>query len=256
MAPEHPLQLVEESMMLEEAIGLKKKIRDGERVIGVAVPVMSTREQLARILDMGPFDFVSIDSQHTPLNEERLVEFCGIAEELDVFVQFRIKHTRSAYLSGNYLDLGPCGVEIPQTELDTTVQEALHSFYYPPVGGRSFGGAARRGIAGRSVDEYGLWWNSYGVLWLQIESVEATARAHLWARHTGIDCVSIGPVDLDFNIRSHPDHPFQLVDDCVRYLGRSLAGTGVRICHRNWTADTREKYADMGVTVFLELPPD
>lgn len=243
--------------MLDEAIGLKKKIKDGERVIGVGVPVSLTKEQLARIIDKGPFDFIFIDSQHEALNEERLVEFCRAAEELGVFVQFRIKHTRLAYLSGNYLDLGPCGIEVPQTELDTTVEEAIHSFYYPPVAGRSFGGSDRRGrpAAGMS-DEYGRWWNSYGVLWLQIESVEATTRAHLWAKHGGIDCVSIGPVDLEFNIRSHPNHPFRSVDDCIRYMGRSLNGTGVRICHRNGTADTREKYADMGVTVFLEAPPD
>ena len=114
--------------MLEEAIGLKKKIRDGERVIGVSVPVTSTREQLAVIMDKGPFDFVSIDSQHSPLNEERLAEFRAAAEELDVFMQFRIKHTHQTYLIGNILDLGPCGIEVPQTELDATVEEALHYF--------------------------------------------------------------------------------------------------------------------------------
>ena len=48
--------------------------------------------------------------------ESELAEFCAMAEELDVFVQFRIKHTRNAYLIGNYLDLGPCGVEVPQVE--------------------------------------------------------------------------------------------------------------------------------------------
>ncbi len=241
--------------MLEEAIGLKKKIRDGERVIGVSVPVTSTREQLAVIMDKGPFDFVSIDSQHSPLNEERLAEFCAAAEELDVFMQFRIKHTHQTYLIGNILDLGPCGIEVPQSELDATVEEALHYFYYPPEGGRSFGGRFRRGLEGKSAEEYGRWWNSYGVLWLQIESIEATTRAHLWARHPGVDCVSIGPVDMAFNIKSHPNHALQSVDDCIRFLGESLEGTGVRICHRNGTSKTREKYADMGVTIFLERPP-
>ena len=93
------------------------------------------------------------------------------------------------------------------------------------------------------------------MLWLQIESIEATTRAHLWARHPGVDCVSIGPVDMAFNIKSHPNHALQSVDDCIRFLGESVEGTGVRICHRNGTSKTREKYADMGVTIFLERPP-
>ena len=89
-------------------------------------------------MDKDDYDFVSIDSQHTPLSEERIAAFCDMAAERDVFVQFRIKHTRNAYLIGNYLDLGPCGIEIPQTELEETVDDALHYFYYPPAGGRSF----------------------------------------------------------------------------------------------------------------------
>ncbi len=243
--------------MFGDAVGLKKQIRDGERIVGVGVPVDVERERLQAILGRDDYAFVSVDSQHSPLSEERLVAFCGMAEELDVFVQFRIKHTRNAYLIGNYLDLGPCGVEVPQTELDSTVEEAQHAFYYPPQGGRSFGGMARRETEGKRPEEYGAWWNRFGVLWMQIESVEATTRAHLWAeRWPGVDCVSIGPTDMTFNIKSHPNHALQSVDDCIGYLGKSLEGTRLRICHRNGTPETREKYADLGVTVFLERPQD
>ena len=130
--------------MFEQAIGLKKKIRDGEQVVGIPASVATTREDLVSALDKGPYDFVSLDAQHTALNEERVAEFCAMAEDVGAFVMFRIKHTRHAYMVGNYLDLGPCGVEIPQTELDSTAEEARWAFYYPPEGGRSYGGAARR----------------------------------------------------------------------------------------------------------------
>ena len=149
--------------MIENAIGLKRKIHAGERVVGVSVPVTLTRERFEAILRQGPYDFVAIDSQHTPFNEERIAEFCAMAAERDVFVQFRIKHTRNAYLIGNYLDLGPCGVEVPQTETESTVTEALHAFYYPPEGGRSYGGSARRGAQGKDPAAYAAWWNRFGV---------------------------------------------------------------------------------------------
>ena len=239
--------------MFENAIGLKQKYRNGERVLGVSVPVNTTADRLDQVLGQDDYDFVSVDSQHSPLNEERVAEFCGMAAERDVFVQFRIKHTRHSYLIGNYLDLGPCGIEIPQTETEDTVDEALHYFYYPPDGGRSVGGGHRRGTDGKDVDEYNVWWNSFGILWLQIESVEAATRGHLLAK-SGVDCLSIGPTDLSLSIAAHPQHWLKSVDDTIAYLCKSLQGSGVAVCHRNRTPDTREKYADMGVTVFLESP--
>jgi len=239
--------------MPEDAIGLKKKIREGTQVVGVVVPVDVTRERFQAILDAGPYDFVAIDSQHTPLNEERVAAFCAMAEALNVFVQFRIKHTRHTYLIGNYLDLGPCGVEVPQTERDETAEEALHAFYYPPLGGRSYGGRARRGVAGKEPVAYAEWWNRYGVLWLQMESVEAVTHARRFAR-PGVDCLSFGPIDLMFSLKAHPHHPFQNVDDCIRSVIKALEGTATRACIRNGSPDRRPIYADMGATVFLEHP--
>ena len=239
--------------MAEHAFGLKQRMRSGERVIGVGVRPDITRERFEAVLDKGQYDFVFTDSQHTPFSEERIVAFCEMAETLDVFVMFRIKHTRHAYLIGNYLDLGPCGVEVPQTELDSTVEEALHSFFYPPVGGRSYGGGARRGIKGKDAVEYAGWWNRFGVLWMQIESVEAVTRSRQLAR-PGVDCLSFGPKDLMFSLKQHPTHPLQTVDHCIGYVARALEGTHVGVCHRNGTPETREKYADLGVTVFLESP--
>jgi 2-keto-3-deoxy-L-rhamnonate aldolase RhmA len=239
--------------MLPEAIGLKRKIRDGERVVGVSVPVSVSRERFTAILEAEPYDFVWIDGQHSPFNEERIVEFCAMAEALDVFVMLRIKHTRNAYLIGNYLDLGPCGVEVPQVELDATVAEALHSFYYPPAGGRSFGGPARRGAQEKDPAAYAEWWNRFGVIWLQIESVEAVTRARQLVQ-PGVDCLSFGPVDLEFSLQVHPRHPLRTVDDCIHYVARAVEGSGVRICIRNVPREAWERYADVGATVFLDSP--
>ena len=233
---------------------LKQRIHDGETIVGVSVPISTTRDRLQAILDGGPYDFVSTDSQHAAFNEERLVSFCAIADELNVPVQFRIKHTRNAYLVGNYLDLGPSGIEVPQVEHESTVDEAIAYFYYPQMGIRSWGGAARKGTKERSDRlEYAEWWNRYGVLWMQIESINSVTHARKLAK-PGVDCLSFGPADLTFSIEGHPHHPFKTVDDCVRHVAEQLEGTGVAVCFRNGRPDTREKYAAMGVTVFLENP--
>ena len=234
--------------------GLKKRIHAGERIVGVGLPLSTSKDRLEEILGQGPYDFVNVDSQHSALNEERLVEFCQMADEHDVHVQFRIKHTRHTYMIGNYLDLGPYGVEVPQTELESTVEEALESFYYSPEGGRSYGGAARQGAKDHPDPvEYAAWWNQFGVLWMQIESVEAVTQARALAK-SGVDCLSFGPIDLMFSLKRYPHHSFNTMDDCVAYVVKALEDTSAAVCVRSYAPDLREKYFDMGVTVLLESP--
>lgn len=230
---------------------LKKRIHDGETLIGANVPMGIDRSSLESVLEKGPYQFVWVDSQHSPYNEDRLVSFCKMAAELGVHAQFRIKHTRHTYLVGNYLDLGPAGLEVPQVELDSTIEEAVSNFYYAPAGVRSWGGANRLGLRERSDRlEYAKWWGETGVLWMQLESVEAVTKARRIAK-AGVDCLSFGPADLSFSLEAHAKHPFKTVDDCVDHVVEQLQDTDVAVCFRNSPED-RQKYTDMGVRVLLE----
>ena len=136
-------------------------------MVGVAAPLDSIKPQLEAILSKDTYDFMTIDSQHSPFNEEKLVAFCSTAQDLGMPVQFRIKNTRLAYLIGNILDLGPMAIEVPLVEDEAVVDEALNASYYPPIGHRSWGGAARHGIGGRDNRlEYADWCNNHGILCL------------------------------------------------------------------------------------------
>src|SRR5919106_6959520 len=134
---------------MPEQESLKQRIHHGDIVVGVSVPIQTDRSRLETILSQDAYDFVAVDSQHSPYNEERLVAFCAMAEGVGIPVQFRIKHPRHAYLIGNILDLGPWGIEVPLVETEAIVEEALAAFYYPQQGKRSWGGNARYGITGR-----------------------------------------------------------------------------------------------------------
>ena len=233
---------------------LKQRIRRGEIIIGVSAPLDSSRGQLEEILSKDTYDFISLDSQHSPYNEEKLVTFCSIAEDLGMPVQFRIKNTHNAYLIGNILDLGPMAIEVPLVEDESIVEEALDAFYYPQVGRRSWGGAARHGIRGREDRlEYANWWNNNGILCLQMESLAAVTDALQLAK-PGVDCLTWGPADLSFDLEAHPEHPFQTVDDCVVHVLKQLEGTEVKVSFRSGTHDQRDKYIEMGVTVLMERP--
>ncbi len=237
-----------------KASGLKQRIRSGQTVIGLGAPISATKEYFERAMDQESYEFVFTDGQHSAVDDSQLVQFCALADEFDLPVRFRIKHAMHCQLIGNYLDLGAGGIEVPQTETGQTANEAVENFYYPPVGRRSLGGGARRKI-GVLPDPraYADWWNENGVLWLQIESLSATLHAHKLAR-PGVDCLSIGPSDLGFDIEAHPHPPYRSVEECVGAIAKSIAGTETAICFRTGTADRRPMYADLGVTVFLERP--
>ena len=233
---------------------LKERIRRGDIILGLNVPMTVGRSELESLVASGPYDFVAVDSQHAPYNEDGLASFCKMATEAGVLVQFRIKHTRHTYLIGNIFDLGPVGLEVPQVETESTVDEAIANSLYPQGGVRSWGGQSRLGFEPTADRlEYAQWWNERAVLWMQIESVAAVTAARRLAK-PGVACLSFGPADLSFSLEAHPHHSLKTVDDCVAHVAEQLQGSDVQVCYRNYTPDTRQKYIDMGVTVLLEAP--
>lgn len=229
----------------------KERIRSGENLFGVSIAMNPDKGWLQDIVSRRPYDFVSVDAQHSPFNEERLGEFCELAQELEVPVLFRIKHTRFTFLIGNMLDLGPTAIEVPQVEREETVNEAVANFYYPPQGVRSWGGSQRLAYEGQSFEDYAALWGNIGALSMQIESVSATTSARSFAKK-GVDFFTIGPADMTFDLARHPNHSLSSVDDCVSYLVRELRGTGAHVCMRTNAGSDPSHYHAMGVTMILE----
>lgn len=210
-------------------LSLKQRINNGEPVNVGGAPMDSSKEQLEEIFSKDTYDLVGIDSQHSAFDEKELVRFCGMAEDLGVPAMFRIKHTRHAFLIGNYVDLGPLAIVVPQVEKESTVDEAIDAFYYPQVGKRSWGPSSGFGI--KAIPdrlEYAEWWNNNGILCLQIESVNAVINARKLAK-PGVDMLVFGANDLSFSLESYADPPFKTVDDCIRHVVEQMEGTGVKV---------------------------
>jgi 2-keto-3-deoxy-L-rhamnonate aldolase RhmA len=234
------------------AKGLKQRIRDGEIINGIGVAMDVGRTELEDYLAKGSYDYLSVDCQHVAYSEEKLTSFCVLAQELDLPARVRIKHTRQAYLVGNYLDLGPSGIMVPEVETEEIVEEAVSTFYYPQKGKRSWGGTDRVGLAERSDRlEYAAWWNDYGVLTLQTESVDAVVNARQLAK-PGVDVLAFGINDLNFSLEAHPHFPIRTYEDCVKHVVEQLDGTGVRVGVRPESEAEREMFLKMGVTVYVD----
>ncbi|MEE2709973.1 MAG: aldolase/citrate lyase family protein [Gemmatimonadota bacterium] len=232
---------------------LKQRLRNKNLVTGIGVDMKHTLQDLERILDKNPCDFLCIDSQHSAFNEDRLESFCRSAQSLQIPVIFRIKHTRHTYLIGNYLDLGPTGVLVPEVREEASVDEAIKTFYYPQFGKRSSGGSARWGIdAHPDRLAYAEWWNNTGILQVQLESIDAVVNCRKLGKN-GVDAFTFGPNDLLYDIESYTDPPFKSVDECIEHVVSEMSGTDVAVGIGIQHPADREKYLDMGLTV-LQTP--
>ena len=68
-------------------------------MVGVSAPLDSTKSQLEAILSKDTYGFLTVDSQHSPFNEEKLVAFCSTAQDLGMPVQFRTPDQRQKYIN-------------------------------------------------------------------------------------------------------------------------------------------------------------
>ena len=173
-------------------------------------------------------------------------------------VQFRIPHTRNTYLIGRYLDMGLSGILVPEVEDTGPVEEAIDYAYYPPIGKRSWGGAARFGQVQNgkrlSQPEYVEYWNEHVIVSVQIESIKAVESAASLAE-PGIDYLAWGPNDLGLDLKRHPEYRFRTSDECTQYVWEQVRDKGIKMGMAIVTEpEEREKYLKMGLTMFQETP--
>jgi 2-keto-3-deoxy-L-rhamnonate aldolase RhmA len=237
---------------------LRARIAAGEELVMMRGDISWSKEQLAAACGDGKCDFIWLDSQHSPYSDQQLISFTASAEQLGIPVQLRIPHTREAHKVGRFFDLGISGALVPEVMDSATVQDALDFAYYGPLGRRSWGGANRVGLrsgtAPSSRRDYARWWNETVLLSIQIESVEAVTNITRLVR-PGITHVTWGPNDLEFSLDLHPDYPLKTVEACMQNVAEQLQGSGIRISMGTATrSDERQKYRDLGVTIFQSAP--
>ena len=239
------------------AKSLRQRMQDGEVLTAMRGSLSTSKAELAAMWATGRYDYIWIDSQHTPYSDQLLVDYCQVAGELGIDVQLRIPHTRQAHMVGRFLDFGLTAVLVPEVEEPETVDDAIAYAYYGPIGRRSWGGPTRKGFS-QGVDrhEYSAWWNDTVVLGIQVESVEAVTNIHKLAK-PGVSVVTFGPNDLSFSLEAHPGFPLQDVDACMRNVAAQLKNTGIRLAMGTATQpEERDKYVDMGFTLFQDNMPD
>ncbi|MBV9544331.1 MAG: hypothetical protein JOY61_08125 [Chloroflexi bacterium] len=239
---------------------LRARISAGEELVMLRGDITWSKDQLASAWQGGKYDFIWLDSQHSPYTDQHLVSFTGAAEQLGIPVQLRVPHTREAHKVGRFMDLGITGALVPEVMEASTVEDAVAFAYYGPKGRRSWGGANRLGMRTRGAPtarrQYADWWNETVTLSIQIESVETVTNIARLIR-PGITHVTFGPNDLEFSLEleRHAPQPYRTVEACMQHVAEELKSSGIPISMGTTTTpEERQKYRDLGVTIFMAAP--
>ena len=63
-----------------------------------------------------------------------------------------------------------------------------------------------------------------------------------------------GPNDLEFSLDLHPDFPLRTVEACMQNVAEQLRQRHPHRDGDHHTADERQKYRELGVTIFMAAP--
>ncbi len=184
-----------------------------ERLATATGPVFGTWIASASVVvadalkDLG-FDWVMIDTEHSPINGETLAAILAILSDSGPRPMVRVGDV-DQYRVKQALDAGAHGVLAPLVNSESDATDLVRFAKYPPDG--------VRGAAAAAASRYGLELTSYlraansqTVVGVQIETPSALERVDAIAAVDGVDLLFVGPQDLTLNLgrgveRTHPE---------------------------------------------------
>src|SRR5579863_7646284 len=183
----------------------KKQLRDGTPKMGLFLNAHSptVAEQLAH----SGYDWLLVDTQHGPMDHERLsAMMCAIASGgAKSMVRVEGYHDRGGIQQA--LDLGADGVLVPYINTAAEARQAVSCAKYPTVGTRSVY------FPQRSMNKAGLLgyagsWNVNGIVALQVETADCIKNIVEIAAVPGVDILFLGQNDLCMSMGLYEKYKF------------------------------------------------
>jgi 4-hydroxy-2-oxoheptanedioate aldolase len=185
----------------------RKRLQQGEVVVGPLTGVPSV--QLVDMLALADYDFVMLDCEHGPVDDQDLESLCRVIRLRGKAPLCRVRdqHPKSILRA---LDAGALGVMIPGVEDAQAAREVAAACRYAPEGSRGlFAGTAANDWGAAPTAAYMRDANASVVCIVQVESGRSVDNAAAIAAVPGVDGIVIGPGDLSQSLGhpGQPDHP-------------------------------------------------
>jgi len=171
----------------------KELLKSGKTAIGTLVQLPSP--PVAEVLAQAGFDWLLIDTEHGPIDTEKLQAMIRATRGTPLTPIVRVACNLD-WMAKRVLDVGALGVMMPGVNSAEEALAAVRAVRYPPEGNRGFGPTFAALRWGLTAAEYVQQANDAVMAIVQIEHVDAVARIDQILGVPGIDLALIGPYDL------------------------------------------------------------
>ena len=183
------------------------KISRSELPIGTAVSIADPA--ISEIYCNCGFDFIWIDTEHSPIDDKNLDLHINAIRKAGVAPFVRVPGADPLHLK-KILDMGPAAIIFPQVKSLDDVKFAVSCCKYPPDGIRGFGPRRAIDYGMMEFDKYLELSKSEPWIILQIEHIDAVNNLEEILKIKGVDSIVVGPCDLSFsmglpNMTGHAD---------------------------------------------------
>jgi len=219
------------------------RLRDGEPVVGNWLSMSDPA--VAEISSGLGFDFVMIDTEHTPSSLETVTNLVrGVQAGGDAAPLVRVPWNDHVRVK-RVLDIGPAGLMSPLVATAEEAESFVEAARYPPEG--------RRGVAAARASKYGLEFPEYVdranddlVLVTQVETEEAVANAGEIAAVDGIDALFVGPADLSRALGDLGAYDAERFRDAVDRVLEAAHAEDVPVGTLATSRDDVDRWAEVG----------
>lgn len=182
----------------------KSKLQNGELMVGTVITLAAP--EVAEIISLAGYDFLWLDTEHTPNNLAQAQTMIQAAGDRCYSV-IRIPENLDGWIK-KALDIGPDGIMIPQIRTAAEAQVAVKRCLYPPAGTRGVG-LARAHQYGLNFQNYVDSANDELTIILQIEHIQAVENIDSIVQVPGIGALLVGPFDLSgtMDLLGQVNHP-------------------------------------------------
>jgi 4-hydroxy-2-oxoheptanedioate aldolase len=226
----------------------KELLVSGKTAIGTIVQLPSP--PVVEILAQAGFDWLLIDTEHGPIDTEKLQAMIRATSETQAAPIVRLAGNLD-WLAKRALDAGALGVMMPGVNSAEEALAAVRAVRYPPGGNRGFGPTFAALRWGLTSAEYAQQANEAVMAIVQIEHVDAVARIDQILAAPGIDLALIGPYDLSGSMGLLGQVGHSDVQAAIDQVLKATKKAGVPVGIFGTAADEINRYVLQGFQAIL-----
>ncbi|SEH42102.1 2-dehydro-3-deoxyglucarate aldolase/4-hydroxy-2-oxoheptanedioate aldolase [Halopenitus malekzadehii] len=178
--------------------GLKQRFQTEPNLAGAWLSI--GHPTVAEVTATHGFDFVLIDTEHTPLTLETVENMSRAVDAADGDTETLVRvPSDDPVRIKRVLDIGVAGIMVPRVETAAAARDVIDAVRYPPEGMRGVA-SGRAATYGDDFQQYVETADEEITTVVQIETPTGLENVREIAAVEGIDAVFVGPADLSANL--------------------------------------------------------